>query len=194
MGNDTVGKTISCKYCLKYSKKRGCLANTCPYFKERMTAGSLNYKKAINEAFRCNPLFADKLPAIQKRLSNSVWNGDDHKRRMRILLRYSGKAGDDLANKYLAAAYLLTVTRILYENTQQCFSKQGLDFSLARKTGLSVDEYTLLGTAKTLFRGTADLTGEDIADPEIVSDRILPYIVTAVLIMRFGEAVLSGGV
>ena len=59
------------------------------------------------------------------------------------------------------------------------------------KVGLSIDEYTLLGTAKTLYFGTEDLTGQDIAEREVISPESLPFIVTAVLIVRFGEAVLN---
>ena len=183
--------TASCKLCAEYSRKRGCTSKHCPYLAERIAAGSLNYKSAIAEAFQSIPMFADHISAIQKRLSESIWNGADHKRRMEALRLYTGRGKSFYTNEYLAAMYLLTATQTLYDNTHQCFTQNGPEFALARKIGLSIDEYTLLGTAKTLYFCTEDLTAEDIAEPEIVSAAALPLIVNAVLIVRFGEAVLK---
>jgi hypothetical protein len=102
-----------------------------------------------------------------------------------------GRSKSFCTNEYLAAMYLLTATQTLYDRAYQGFTKNGLDFALVQKTGLSIDEYTLLGTAKTLYFGTSDLTAEDIAEPEVTSAVVLPLIVNAVLIVRFGEEVLN---
>lgn len=110
---------------------------------------------------------------------------------MKVLQTYVGSGKKFFTNEYLAAMYLLTATQTLYEHTHQCFTRHGLEFSAARKTGLSIDEYTLLGAAKTIYFGTEDLPAEDIAEEEIVSGQALQYIVNAVLIVRFGEAVLK---
>lgn len=192
MRNGFISMTASCKFCAEYSKNHGCMSKHCPYFSERMASGSLNYKSAIAEAFRSIPMFSDHVNVIQKRLADSIWNGEAHKRRMEALRTYTGRSKSFYTNEYLAAMYLLTATQTLYDNTHQCFTKNGPEFALARKKGLSIDEYTLLGTAKTLYFCTEDLAAEDIAEPEIVSAAALPLVVTAVLIVRFGEAVLSG--
>ncbi len=184
-------KTASCKLCGEYSRKRGCTSKHCPYLAERVAAGSLNFKGAVTEAFQSNPVFRDNVSAIKKRLSESIWNGEEHRERMDALWLYTGQCKGFYTNEYLAAMYLLTATKTLYERTRHCFTKNGLEFALVRKTGLSIDEYTLLGTAKTLYFGTEDLTAEDIAEPEVISATVLPFIVTAVLIVRFGETVLK---
>ena len=189
--NRFICKTASCKLCAEYSRKRGCTSKHCPYLTERVAAGALNYKNAIEEAFQAIPMFADGLTGIRKRLSDSIWNGVEHKQRLEALRLYTGRSKKFYTNEYLAAMYLLTATQTLYENTRYCFTKNGLEFALARKTGLSIDEYTLLGTAKTLYFGTEDLTAEDIAEPEVISAEALPFIVNAVLIVRFGEEVLN---
>ena len=191
MRTGTRSKPVGCKLCAEYSRKRGCISKHCPYFTERVAAGALNYKGAVAEAFQAIPMFADHLNGIKKRLANSIWNGAEHKRRMEALRLYTGRGKDFYTNEYLAAMYLLTVTPTLYERTHQCFTKYGLEFALVNTKGLSIDEYTLLGTAKTLYFGTEDLTAEDIAEAEIVSGDALPYIVNAVLIVRFGEAILE---
>ena len=191
MKNKFICKTASCKLCAEYSRKRGCISKHCPYLAERVAAGSLNYKEAVAEAFQTNPMFGDNMNAIRKRLSESIWNGVEHRRRMEGLRLYTGRDKRFYTNEYLAAMYLLTATGTLYERTRQCFTKNGLEFAFIKKSGLSIDEYTLLGTAKTLYFGTEDLTAEDIAEPEIISATVLPLIVTAVLIVRFGEVVLN---
>ena len=191
MKNRFISKTASCKLCAEYSRKRGCVSKHCPYLMERVTAGALNYKNAVFEAFQSIPMFSGNTAAIQKRLSESIWNGAGHKRRMDALRLYTGGRKDFYTNEYLAAMYLLTATPLLYERTRQCFTKYGLEFALVNNKGLSIDEYTLLGTAKTLYFGTEDLTAEDIAEAEIVSAEVLPFIVNAVLIVRFGEEVLN---
>lgn len=188
---EPIQKTVSCKLCTEYSRKRGCTSKHCPHLKERVAAGSLTYKKAVTEAFLSIPMFADHVNAIHKRLSASVWNGTDHKERLEALRLYTGRNKDFYTNEYLAAMYLLTATKPLYDRTYQCFTRNGLEFALARKKGLSVDEYTLLGTAKTLYYSTEDLTVEDIIDPEIVGRTVFSLVVNAVLIVRFGDAVLN---
>lgn len=191
MKNKFICKTASCKFCAEFSRKRGCISKHCPYLAERIAAGSLSYRGAVTEAFQSIPMFRDNLTAIKKRLSDSIWNGAEHKRRMDALRLYTGRSKDFYSNEYLAAMYLLTATRKLYERTHQCFTRNGLEFALVKKTGLSVDEYTLLGTAKTLYFGTSDLTAEDIAESEVISSNALAFIVNAILIVRFGEEVLS---
>lgn len=191
MKNRYISKTASCKLCAEYSRKRGCISKHCPYLTERVAAGSLNYKSAVVEAFQSIPMFADNVAAIQKRLSDSIWNGVEHKQRMDALRLYTGRSKEFYTNEYLAAMYLLTATQMLYERTHQCFTKYGLEFALVNNKGLSIDEYTLLGTAKTLYFGTEDLTAEDIAEAEIVSGEALPFIVNAALIVRFGEEALN---
>lgn len=191
MKNRFLSKTASCKLCAEYSRKRGCISKHCPYLAERVAAGSLNYKGAVVEAFQSIPMFADHISVIQKRLSDSIWNGVEHKQRMDVLRFYTGRSKTFYTNEYLAAMYLLTATQTLYERTHQCFTKNGLEFAFVKKAGLSIDEYTLLGTAKTLYFGTEDLTGQDIAEREVIGPEVLTFIVTAVLIVRFGEAVLN---
>lgn len=191
MKNGSISKTASCKLCAEYSRKRGCISKHCPYFAERVAAGALNYKGAVSEAFQVIPMFADNLSGIRKRLSDSIWNGAEHKKRMDTLRLRTGQNKDFYSNEYLAVMYLLTVTQTLYERTNQCFERYGVEFTLADNKSLSIDEYTLLGTAKTLYFGTEDLTGEDIAEPEVISAEALPFIVNAVLIVRFGEEILD---
>ncbi len=192
MKNKCHYKMTGCKHCTDYSKKAGCcVAKHCPHLVERLAAGEINYKEAVAEAFQSIPMFADNMTAIKKRLSGSIWNGAEHKMRMDALLIYTGKSKRFYSNEYLAAMYLLTATQTLYNRTHQCFTRHGLEFAAARKIGLSIDEYTLLGTAKTLYFGTEDLTAADIAESEIVSKEVLPFIVNAVLIVRFGEEVLN---
>jgi hypothetical protein len=184
-------KPANCKLCTEYSSEKGCVSKHCAYLAERIAAQSLNYRGAVTEAFQSIPMFADHVTAIQKRLSNSMWNGAEHKRRMKALRLYTNQRKSIYTNEYLAVMYLLTATKTLYERTHPCFKPQGLDFSLAQKAGLSVDEYTMLGAAKTLYYGTGDLTAEDMIEPEIISSEVLPFIVYAVLIVRFGEKVLN---
>lgn len=191
MKNKFIRKAASCKFCEDYSRKRGCISRQCPYFTERVAAGTLNHKEAVSEAFQSIPMFANGLPAIKKRLLDSVWNGEGHKQRMDALRLKTGRSKSYYTNHYLAAMYLLTATQTLYERTHQCFQEYGLEFAFVRTVGLSIDEYTLLGTAKTLYFGTEDLTAEDIAQPEIVSAQVLPFILAAVLIVRFGEKALN---
>lgn len=191
METEIICKPAGCQFCAEYSKKRGCQSKHCAYFAERIAAGTLNHKEAILEAFRTIPAFRQNLSIIKRRLSESIWNGAEHRYRMKALHTYVGRSKKFFTNEYLAVMYLLTVTQTLYEHTHQCFTRHGLEFSAARKTGLSIDEYTLLGTAKTIYFGTEDLSAEDIAEDEIVSGEALQYIVNSVLIVRFGEAVLK---
>lgn len=192
MRNKFIRKPAGCKFCVEYSRKRGCISKHCPYYAERIAAGLLSYNGAVREAFRAIPTFRDDLAGIEKRLSGWFWNGEEHRQRFEYLRLYTGRCKNFYTNEYLAAMYLLTATGTLYDHTYQCFTRNGPEFAVAKVKGLSIDEYTLLGAAKTLYFGSDDLTAEDLAEPEIVAPEMLYFVINAVLIVRFGESVLAG--
>ena len=182
---------VRCELCTEYAKKTGCTANGCPWLAERVEAGVVGYAEAVDESFRNKPLFTNRLRFLVRRFSGSLWENEDHSRRMDYMKAVMGFRRKRDTPKYYAAMYLLTSNRDIFERTQNCFHRTGIDFQRARLRGISPHNYTLLMAAKDLFCGDKGITQEDMADPEVIDSKAFRLIVNAILIARFGLAALS---
>ena len=182
---------VRCELCTEYAKKTGCTANGCPWLAERVEAGVVGYAEAVDESFRNKPLFTNRLRFLMRRFSASLWENEDHSRRMDYMKAVVGFRRKRDTPKYYAAMYLLTSNRDIFERTQNCFHRTGIDFQRARLRGISPHNYTLLMAAKDLFCGDKGITQEDMADPEVIDSKAFRMIVNAILIARFGLAALS---
>ena len=94
---------------------------------------------------------------------------------------------------YFAAMYLLTVNRELYERTRGCFLPQGLQFEYANVSGISPHNYTLLSAARDIYSDSTKVSASDLARTDVVDTLAFSLIVNALLIARYGCAVLEIG-
>lgn len=179
---------VRCELCTEYAKKTGCTAKGCPWLAERVEAGVVGYKEAVTESFAQSPLLSIRLGFQVRRFSGSLWENEDHSRRMDYMKAVMGFRRKRDTPKYYAAMYLLTSNRDIFERTQNCFHRTGIDFQKAHLHGISPHNYTLLMAAKDLFCGDKGITQEDMADPEVIDSKAFCLIVNAILIARFGLA------
>ena len=92
---------------------------------------------------------------------------------------------------YYAAIYLLSSSSDLYQRTARCFVRRGIDFSYADLSDISTDNYTLFQLAKHFYSTKENFSLFDIADPDIVSDRVFSVFLTGSLITRYGPDALK---
>jgi len=182
---------VRCELCTEYAKKTGCTAKGCPWLAERVEAGVVGYKEAVTESFAQSPLLSIRLGFQVRRFSGSLWENEDHSRRMDYMKAVMGFRRKRDTPKYYAAMYLLTSNRDIFERTQNCFHRTGIDFQKARLRGISPHNYSLLIAAKDLFCGDKGITQEDMADPDVIDSKAFRLIVNAILIARFGLAAFS---
>ena len=184
---------IDCKLCDKYAAGKGCTADSCPWLAERIEAGVVGYEEAMLETFPRNIHLDAKLHLAIRRFSGSLFLTAAHRQRMDGLKARRGKRSRRDTPTYFAAMYLLTVNRELYERTRGCFLPQGLQFEYANVSGISPHNYTLLSAARDIYSDSTKVSASDLARTDVVDTLAFSLIVNALLIARYGCAVLEIG-
>lgn len=100
---------------------------------------------------------------------------------------------ESLSRVYLSALYLLTADNGLWSKAKHHSKPNTIDFESIRIGGGSVESYVLFKTAQDLCCGTNRITVSEIADKEIISDKLFTVICTAMMISRHGKNILNLG-
>lgn len=183
---------LDCHLCPKYAgKKRGCTVKNCPWLAERIEAGVIGYEEAVMETFPRNPETDDRLHQAIRRFSGSLFLDAGHRLRMDEVKNRQGSRPHRDTHAYIAAMYLLTSNEGIYTRTADCFSRFGIEFDRANKKEISPHDYTLLSAAKDIYTDSASLTISDLALPEVVDTVAFSLVINAILIARYGGAVLK---
>lgn len=86
----------------------------------------------------------------------------------------------------LSALYLLTADYSLWKIMRNHISKNKIDFRDVKLNGISEGGYTLYCAAKDLYLGTKHITVCDLADKELISQKMFGLICNAMAIRRYG--------
>lgn len=86
----------------------------------------------------------------------------------------------------LSALYLLTDDHSLWRIMRNHISKNKIDFRDVKLNGISEGGYTLHCAAKDLYLGTKHITVCDLADKELISQKMFGLICNAMAIRRYG--------
>jgi len=101
---------------------------------------------------------------------------------------------DDVARKpptFAAALHLLTADAELWKAAEEAVKEFDIDLTKVKLRGISMDNYILYQTAKSIYTGEKRIMAADLADESIVSDELLKIIMGAMLIDRLGWGVYS---
>ena len=140
------------------------------------------------ESFAHDRRLYRRFKMLIKHFPGSLWNNEQHERRMqyeRAIQKYRRRRD---TNAYHAAMYLLTANDDIHRRTANCFCKHGIEFGYAVLRNISPHNYALFMAARDLYSKTESVTVEDLADPEIIDPEALRLIVNATLIARYGLA------
>ena len=183
---------VDCKLCTMYAgKRKGCKTNGCPWLAERIEAGVVGYEEAIMETFPRSPHLDEKLHTVIRRFTGSLFLSPGHRQRMETMKIRMGYSRRRDRPAYFAAMYLLTVNRELYERTRGCFLPQGLQFEYANVSGISPHNYTLLSAARDIYADASGVMLGDLSNREVTDTLAFSLITNALLIARYGCAVLA---
>ena len=183
---------VDCKLCTMYAgKRRGCKANGCPWLAERIEAGVVGYEEAVMETFPRSPHLDAKLHTVIRRFTGSLFLTPAHRKRMKQARVQQGIRRKRDTPAYFAALFLLTANEELYERTASCFCKHRIEFSRAVLRNISPHNFTLFSAARDIYCDSSGLTVSDLANSEVVDTLAFSLIVNALLIARYGRAVLN---
>jgi len=182
---------IDCTLCAKYAKKKGCTVNTCPWMAERIEAGVVGYKEAIMDTFPRDAHLDARLHTVVCRFTGSMFLTAAHYHRMEQVKSRQGSHRKRDTPAYFAAMYLLTTNEDLCSRTADCFCRHGIEFDYATLRDISPHDFTLFSAARDIYSDSMGTTVSDLANMEVVDALAFSLIVNALLIARYGCAVLK---
>ena len=184
-------ENVDCKLCTKYVKGQGCTESACPWMTERIEAGAVGYAEAVHGIFPKEAKLDARVRTVVKGFSGSLYLDTAHRQRMERAKAKMGYRRERETSAYLAAIYLLTSNEDLYRRAANCFCRCGLELSYATTRGISSRNYALLSAARDIYSDTTGLTLADLSSKELVDELAFSLIVNAMLIARYGSAVLN---
>ena len=183
---------VDCRLCTQHTGlKNGCAANGCPWLAERIEAGVVGYEEAVMETFPRNIHMDARLHTAVRRFTGSLFPTAAHRQRMERVKARQGYRRRRDTPAYYAAMYLLTANEDIFNRTESCFRRYGILFDYASMRDILPHNYTLLSAAKDIYTDGSSVTLSDLAVSEVVDTLAFSLIVNALLIARYGCAVLK---
>lgn len=71
------------------------------------------------------------------------------------------------------------------------FDEYGSDFSSISLSGIQPELYSVYQAAKGIAVGSCNITIDDLASPELVTDEAFRLIICALLLAKYGDAILN---
>lgn len=178
-----------CRWCTEFEKRSSCSLAECICLEERIAAGSLALTAFVQECF-C-PYLSRKL---QKRLQVHLaehrlcfFMRENHRKRWyHWRERYYR-----MTNRNKAALFLLTAYDDIWSRVIWHFDEYGFDFSSVSLSGIQLELYSVYQAAKGIAVGSRNITIDDLASPELVTDEAFQLIICALLLAKYGDAILN---
>ena len=96
-----------------------------------------------------------------------------------------------LSDRNKAALFLLTAYESLWRRMVWKCGNDGFDFQSVRLGGIEPELYSVYQAAKAIAVGCCNITLADLASPELVTDEAFHLITGALLMAKYGDAVLN---
>ena len=175
-----------CCLCPHYKKKK-CKLLKCEYIEERIEAVAIGYAEFMKHTFEPikNNVFQNRFTKYIKDESEMMfmlYRGNAHKEMFERAIEKSLNS----ENSMLSALYLLTADKYLWSKVRFAIGTNTINFSAVRLGDVSTDDYTLYMTAKDLYCGTKHITVSDLADTDLIKNKMFGIICNAMAIRRYG--------
>ncbi len=186
---------MNCKYCLRFIRGR-CREIICPWMSERIETGVVEYKLLFRSFFLEHMHLQNRLKHLLRYADQPLWKDKNHKHRFtHTQIIYDHFEYDHFeeqgTNVYYAALYLLTADADLFSRMSKCFTNLRIDFRFTQLLGMNIKQYALYKAAKSLYTQSNDMKADELADPEIYDEEAFRLVINAILISRYGPAILS---
>jgi hypothetical protein len=182
---------VDCKLCTEYVKKFGCTACGCPWMAERIEAGVVGYAEVVRQMFPHDKRLMARLEPLIRDFPGMLWKDERHRQRMEGVKIHLGHSKRRDTPAFFAVMFLFTSDEDIYRRAGNCLCRRGAEFDYARLHEISPHDYTLYIAARGIYTNAGGLTTRDLADAEVVDAAALRMIVNALLIARYGCAVLD---
>lgn len=180
---------VDCHYCTRYKRKNPCALHDCICLEERIEAGILGLKEFVRAILL--PLL---IPQLQTRVQDQFFHSEQnyflnegHRQRWEDVRYICYRMSD--RNK--AALFLLTAYRDLWRRVRWKFDDNGIDFQSVKIAGIESDLYSVYQAAKAIATDSKNITFADLASPDLVTDEAFRLIICALLLAKYGDAILN---
>ena len=182
-------KDVECPYCTEYDRKHPCPLNQCICLEERIEAGALDLTEFVRDCFApsMGPQFRKRMHQQLRERNPQFFLSDAHRRRWTHWRERCWRLSD--RNK--AALFLLTAYESLWRRMVWKCGNDGFDFQSVRLGGIEPELYSVYQAAKAIAVGCCNITLADLASPELVTDEAFHLITGALLMAKYGDAVLN---
>lgn len=176
-----------CRCCAKGIERIKYACSVCHYLHKRFVAGcvDLNELRRILAAESRKRAFVTRVEALSRR-SVGFFHDEAHRRRFEQAMT----GGSTTAAAYEAALYLLTARQSLWCVAHSRIRQNTIHFHDIRLCGIEMDGYALFYAAKDLYYNTMHISLSELADPEVISSEVFRLFVYALLICRYGTAII----
>jgi len=187
-------KDCDCMLCPHFSRKKKCRIPECECIEKRIAADMVDYLELFKHTFAPvkNNIFQKRLTQYLMSISKNghsesemnpmLYRGNSHKEMFEKAIEQSL----NIDNAMLSALYLLTADKYLWSKVGHSVSGKSVNFSAVRLGNINTDAYTLYMTARDLYSGTKHITLSDIADTELISNKMFGILCNAMAIRRYG--------
>lgn len=114
------------------------------------------------------------------------YRGTDHKRLYAAALKDLHKPIYQMTPEFLSALFLLASDNKLWHRAKFTVRMNEIDFTKIHLAGISTDGYTLCKSAQDLFEGTCHIDFSDLANADVIGNKIFGIIHSALSIKRDG--------
>ena len=182
-------KDVACEYCQNYDRKHPCRLCECTCLEERIEAGVLELNEFVQECFApsMGPQLRKRMHQQFREKKPRFFLSDAHRRRW---IHWRERCWR-LSDRNKAALFLLTAYESLWRRMVWKCGNDGFDFQSVRLGGIEPELYSVYQAAKAIAVGCCNITLADLASPELVTDEAFHLITGALLMAKYGDAVLN---
>ena len=180
---------VDCCYCMNFDRKHPCPLSECPYLEERIEAGALDLDEFVQDCFcyEMGPQLQSRLQEHLTKHSFRFFLNDTHQSRWKRIRDRCYR----MSNHNKAALFLLTAYEDIWRRVIWYFDSDGFDFRSVRLSGIQPELYSVYQAAKAIATDCRNITTADLASPELVTDEAFQLIICALLLAKYGDAILN---
>ena len=178
-----------CQYCMNFRRNRPCPLKLCICLDERIMAGALDLNEFVRDCF-----FPEAGVQLRARLEQDFNCGSIRffrNERHRERWHYWRESCFRMPDRDLAALFLLTAYEDIWRRMIWKFDACGFDFQSVQLAGIQPELYSVYQAAKAISTGSPNISLADLASPELVTDEAFHLIVCALLLAKYGDAILN---
>ena len=182
-------RDVECEYCQNSVRKTPCRLCECTCLEERIEAGVLTLSEFVRDccASSMELQLQERMRHQFGERKSRFFLSDSHRKRWthwRALCRR-------LSDRNKAALYLLTAYESLWRRMVWKCGNDGFDFQAVHLRGIKPELYSVYQAAKAISTGSQNITIADLASPELVTDEAFHLIICALLLAKYGDAILN---